>query len=101
MAKVKQILVSEEGGRYWLHLDRILQHDEHVVFVGADGAVRLDHPEDFDVFTWDGSPYEVQGIDRARQRAWIEKVHPQKADQYTPKGDTTPIEGLEDLEDVA
>lgn len=105
MAKVKQILVTEEvqaGKRvYWLHLDLIALHDEHVVFVGADGSVRLDYPEDFDVFTWDGAPYEVQGIDRRRQRAWIERVVVEKTEQYTPKGDKSPIPGLEDLEDVA
>ena len=102
---VKQILVTDEtreGRRlYWLHLDRIPLHDEHVVFVGSDGAVRIDHPEDFDVFTWDGTAYEVQGIDHRRQRAWIERVIVDKTDQYTPSGNSKPIEGLEDLKDVA
>jgi hypothetical protein len=72
---------------YFLLLDRIPKHNEHVAFVREDGTVHWDIPETFDTFTFGGCVYEVQGFDRTRRRAWIEPVKIIKDNQYTPLGD--------------
>jgi hypothetical protein len=98
---LKLVQTDPDTGITWLDLARLPAHDEHVAFTGLDGVIRLDVPESFDVFRFDGVLYEVQGVDRPRKRAWVESVR-EIGERAEPAGlSRAPIEGAEGIGEAA
>ena len=84
--KSQQIISQDSAGRFWLWLDLLEAHDQHVLFIASDGAQRLDLVQTWDCFEWRGVVYEVQGFDRPNRRAWVEPVEIPDERQVKPAG---------------